>query len=326
MALPVGAGESVIEVQWSGRALGTTYAIRFVRDGSISLKDHERGVSNLLERLEQQASTYRTNSELSLFNASRQTNWFPVSKELAEIVVEAQRISALSDGAFDITVDPLVRLWGFGPQGHAGEIPSASAIHVAKAHVGFRNLEVITEPPALRKMDPELTIDLSAIAKGYCVDAVGRYLEQGGVTRYLVEIGGEVRARGLSAANRPWHLGIEKPVDGVREIGTVVALADMSMATSGDYRNSFVIGKKRYAHIIDPKTGWPAARNVASVSVVHSSCMTADAWATALSVMGAERGLVLAEQEGLACLFVERNGEVIRPSSNASFEAVVVKK
>ncbi len=308
------------EIVLTGRAMGTTYRVRALADSATMTADGlQRETDALLERLTQQMSTYRADSELSRFNRQRETNWFAVSREFAVVVEEAQRISRLTGGAFDVTVDPLVRLWGFGPERRTAVVPSDEAIAKARRRVDYRRLDARLDPPALRKLNPELSVDLSAIAKGYAVDAVAALLVKSGAGHYLVEIGGELAARGHSALSHPWRVGIERPLDTGREIERVVELKDRALATSGDYRNFFSAAGRRYAHIIDPRTGRPAAHNLTSVSVAHDSCMTADALATGLTVLGPDAGFELAVQNNFACLFILRGEGAFTEKRTSAF-------
>lgn len=300
--------------------MGTSYSIQYPPAPNAPAPDIvRRAAAALLERLEQQMSTYRTNSELSRFNASRGTNWFAVSPELAQVVEEAQRVSRLTGGAFDVTVDPLVRLWGFGPQRRTGEVPRANAIATARAQVDFRKLDSRREPAALRKSDPALAVDLSGIAKGFAVDALAAELEKLGVKNSLVSLGGEIKASGNNAADRSWHIGVEKPLQDGHAIARTVELRDMGFSTSGDYRNFFEARGRRFHHLIDPRTGWPADAGAAAVSVAHASNAAADALATALLVLGPEAGWELARREKLAVLFIICRGDQFREKMTPAF-------
>ncbi len=282
-----------------------------------------RALQALLDRIEGQMSTWRNDTDLARFNASRRSDWFPVPRETALVVTEAQRISRLTEGAFDVTVEPLVRLWGFGPRGRPGAVPSVEAIQEVRTKIGWRQLEVRSDPSALKKTLPELSVDLSALAPGFAADEVGRWLESRSITNYLTDVGGELRARGRDPRGRPWRVGIEQPLADRREIGSVLALDNLSLATSGDYRNFFEKAGRRYAHILDPRTGRPTA-HVASVSIAHPSAMTADALTTALMVLGAEPGMKLAREQGWPARFVVREGETLRVFATPQFERLAV--
>lgn len=307
----------------TGPAMGTTFQLKFApASASKPLPPPaviESEVREILDRLNRQMSTYHPASELSLFNQCDLTNWFSVSADVAVVFQMAQTVSERSSGAFDITVGPLVELWGFGPQRRPTQVPEASQLEQQRQRVGFRRVSVQTNPPRLRKDLAAVHCDLSAIAKGYGVDQLAEHLETLGLRDFLVEIGGEVRARGRNPAGEVWRVGIQDPEnpEGLRRI---VRLRDRSMATSGDYFRYFEQDGKRYSHTIDPRTGWPAAHALASVSVVHDSCAMADAWATALNVLGPEEGWHAALREGLAVLWISRTPAGLTERSTPAFD------
>lgn len=301
-----------------GSAMGTTYSVR-VPHPPADLTREELGekVAAEIERVEALMSTYRPESELSRFNHGKDTDWVAVSEDTATVVAAAREISELTGGAFDVTVGPLVELWGFGARMDVSGRPGEEAIADAASHVDYRKLQVRQDPPALRKLDPLLTVDLSAIAKGYGVDRAARVLQQHRITDYMVEIGGDLLAAGRNREGKPWRIAVERPIPGNRALLEVVAVQDMAVATSGDYRNFFVEDGKLYSHTLDPRTHRPVTHHVASVSVRAPTAMLADGWATALLVMGLE-GMSVAEAQDIAVLMVERNGEALRetPSQN----------
>lgn len=259
-----------------------------------------------LKAVNDQMSTYQQDSELSRFNRAAPGEWQPVSRELAEVVSAAEQISTGSAGAFDITVAPLVNLWGFGPEGRITDAPEQEAVVLAMGQVGFGHLHVDSDRLALRK-DRALTVDLSAIAKGHGVDRLADLLLDLGCGDYLIDIGGEVYGRGLNPSGRSWRVGVEVPDPAtLGEVQRVLSLSDVAVATSGDYRNFVELGSERVSHTLDPRTGQPVEHNLASVTVVHPSAMWADGLATALNVLGPEAGFKLAEQDGLAALFIIR--------------------
>lgn len=301
--------------------MGTTYAVRLYTGRAEFEPDViQSQIDSLLERVNNQMSTWRPESELSRFNKSLDTGWFSVSAELAYVVEAAGAISALSGGAFDVTVGPLVNLWGFGPDGGGGEPPTAQQIQVTMKRVGYRKLAVRSSPSALRKQRTDLYVDLSAIAKGFAVDEVARLLEGRGIKSYLVEIGGELRARGSKADGSAWKVAIERPLTGERTIQDIVALRHLAIATSGDYRNYVEKDGKRYSHTIDPYTGRPIDHGLASVSVISASAMRADALATAIMVMGPEKGYDLAVREALAVQLIVRSGDRFQVLVTPQFE------
>jgi thiamine biosynthesis lipoprotein len=301
--------------------MGTAWTVKVVgaeRGPEVAVL--RRQVAEKLEQLEQTFSTYRDVSELSRFNAAHHTDWIPVSPELALVAAESRRLSELTDGAFDVTVAPLVRLWGFGRERRSGDIPSAAEIAAARENVGWPLLETRTNPPALRKVRPQVTADFSSMGKGFAADAVSALLTARGVPNHLVQIGGDVRSGGAVAEGDGWPIAIEQPLNDVPGVECVVVLTGQAISTSGDYRNFFHVGRQRYGHIIDPRTGWPPRGSLASVSVVHDSCASSSALATALFALGSDEGIRLATREHLACLFLLRDGAGLIRHATPEFE------
>lgn len=305
-----GGDEAPTVLALRGATMGTSYSVQLVEPpAALDRAALGRRIETLLDAINGLMSTYRSDSELSRFNAREATDWQPVSRALVAVVEAAQAVSRASDGAFDVTVGPLVNLWGFGPTVTAEALPSPAEIERARARVGWERLALQREPPALRKDRPDLYVDLSAIAKGYAVDRLAQLLEDAGIEDYLVEVGGELRGRGVNGRGQPWRIAIERPDAARRAVFRVVALRDLGMATSGDYRNFFEVDGDRFSHTIDPATGRPVRHRLASVTVLAESTMVADAWATALLVLGPERGMALAEAHGLAALFIEHQSD-----------------
>lgn len=303
-----------------GETMGTTWQVS-VAAAPAAASTLKPRIDTLLERINDQMSTYRPRSELSRLNANPSRDWLPVSQELFTVLSAARAVSVASDGAFDVTVGPVVNLWGFGPQARIDAPPSPAALRDALARVGYRQLELAASPPRVRKARRDLYIDLSAIAKGYAVDEVAALLAHAGIDNYLVDIGGEVRARGHNGEGIAWQVGVALPRADRDAIERVLPLTDTALATSGDYRNFFDYQGRRYTHEIEPASGQPVSNDVASVSVLHASCMLADAYATAFMVMGAERGLKLATREKLRVLFLLREGEGFAARATADFPA-----
>lgn len=284
---------------WRGTTMGTTYSITLAgRVRPAELRELKSAVDERLAEVNTQMSTWDPNSEISQFNGSGTPDGFPVSAGFSEVIRRALEISAATDGAFDPTVKPLVDYWGFGPGDDETSIEEIMKV------VGWRKFSL--KENILFKSHPEIQLDLSAIAKGYGVDAVAAVIQSSGHENFLVEVGGEVVASGLKSSGDPWRIGIESPEPDVGGVFRVVNLSGRALATSGDYRNfrEHADGS-RYSHIINPKSGHPAETDVASVSVLTSSCMTADAAATALCVMGSKKGLLWAESvPGLEAMFI----------------------
>ncbi len=310
----------------TGPTRGTRYAVKFYdAAGDAETGALQSEIDERLERINDQMSTWRPDSELSRFNKSSDPGWFPVSAETAFVVEAAQTISALSTGAFDVTVGPVVNLWGFGPERGNTKPPSEQQIERAMQRVGYRQLAVRTSPSALRKQHADMYVDLSAIAKGFGVDEVARLLDERQIASYLVEIGGELRARGAKPERSPWKVAIEQPLSGERSAQSVVALRDTAIATSGDYRNYMEKDGRRYSHTIDPRSGRPIAHGLASVSVVTASAMRADALATAIMVMGPEEGYRFAVREGLAVQLIIRSGAEFQVLATPRFDSYVLR-
>lgn len=262
-------------------------------------------------------STYRNDSDVSRFNQSASTDWIDVQPETYAVVARALEISELSGGAFDITVAPLVNLWDFGPNpADRTQKPNDQEIADARARIGYQKIHVRAEPPAIRKDDPQVWIDLSAIAEGFASDRVAAALVEAGAQDILVDIGGEIVARGKKSDGQNWRIGIVWPSDNELISKEVAELKESGLATSGDYRNFVIIDGVRYSHTIDPKTGYPIQDTLASATVIAPDCMTADAMATAVMVMGAHKGHLLCAQLQLPLLTYERRGEefVLRKS------------
>lgn len=285
----------------SGRSMGTSYAVEARCAGAIPAD----AIAAVLAEVNRQMSTYDADSELSAFNRLPVGESMPVAAGLAEVAAIAERVAAQTEGAFDATVAPLVALWGFGA-GAVPRSPTDAERRAALAKVGFRRIQASVEPPTLRKL-AAVTLDLSAIAKGYAVDRIAALLDRSGCSAYLVELGGEVRVRGRNANGKSWRIGIESP--GAEGLAGSVSLLDGAVATSGDYRQSRPqsgVEGGRISHIIDPRTGMPIRHKLASVTVVADTATLADAYATALLVLGENAGLAFAERHDLAAAFIRR--------------------
>ena len=287
---------------------------------SITPKQLQQKVDSTLERVNQLMSTYIADSDVSRFNASSSTDFISVDLETVEVVGRAIQISEQTDGAFDITVGPAVNLWKFGPdKASLKSLPAESLVKQVAEVIGYQKLEVRVDPPALRKTEPKLSIDLSAIAKGYAVDMVAKVLDQLGCQQFMVEVGGEVFVRGQRAAGGPWQIGVEQPdvsqsantagVDSARAVYRVASISDKASATSGDYRNYFEFEGKRFSHTIDPKTCRPVEHGLASACVIAEDCMTADAFATAVMVLGPDEGQKLCREAGIEYLLITRDSD-----------------
>ncbi len=288
-----------------GDTMGTTYTIKFIPQSSnTELTNLHTDINQLLANINSIMSTYDPNSELSLLNNNKSNECIAISEDLGVVIDNAIKISEMTQGSFDITVGPLVDLWGFGPEAIPLTIPDEKKLSSVLASVGYKNIIFDEVNSCLTKENLDIYIDLSAIAKGYAVDETAKLLEENGINNYMVEIGGEVKAHGNNINEIPWQIGIEKPIGEQRSVQRIIALQNYGLATSGDYRNYYEHEGKRYSHIIDANSGKPITHKLVSATVLHESTMIADALATAFMVKGYEQGLKIAEDNELAVLFI----------------------
>lgn len=322
------------KAKFDGRTMGTTYHVA-IEYNSYDFEELQYPplVEDRLKEINSRMSTYDPRSDLSQFNASKSTDWFEVSSETAKVTSAALDIAERTGGAFDPTVGPVVNLWGFGPEKRRREPPTEEEIEDALKSVGYKLVDVRLDPPALRKSNPGVYLDLSGIAKGYAADSVAELLVDWDQRRAyadatMVEIGGEVRTqgkkwgRGQTSAQVPWRLGIERPDPSARMIKQIVEIDNGDgLATSGDYRNFFEHEGQRFSHTIDPTTGRPVQHRLTTVTVRAETCMEADALATALLVMGPEKGIEWATKNEVAAILVERTDDEFREQVTPAWEA-----
>jgi thiamine biosynthesis lipoprotein len=308
-ALVCTACQAKKELRLSGKTMGTTYHIKVVAGLFTSGADLQAQIDNRLAAINRSMSTYDPGSEISRFNGiDSASESFSPSDDFLNVLKVSAELYRLTDGAWDGTLDPLVNLWGFGRKGTVNRIPGDDDINRALAHVGF---DLIRMDPSgtIGKVDPAVTLDLASIAKGYGVDEIARLLGHAGYSDFLVEIGGEVYARGRRKDGNPWRVGINRPdrQAAFNDVYQAVSLTDRAMATSGDYRIFFQIDDRAYAHVLDPRTGRPVTNGVVSATVVAANCTVADGLATALMVMGPEKGVSLVHRlASVECLIVVR--------------------
>ena len=301
-----GAPQQVVQ-HITGTAMGMPWSVKWI--GSLDKTQVHAQTIAWLREIESALSNYRADSEIARFNASTSTNWFPASTNLLQAARLSLEIARQTGGALDPTVFPLVKAWGFGPERRLGQLPTVKEIATAKAFVGYTNLQVQLDPPAIRKVQPGITIDLNAVAMGYTADGLHARLQQLGGTNYLIDMCGELVARGGGPEGKGWPVGIEQPDSKGQRIQRIIHLRDQALATSGDDHNFREINGKRYHHIIDSRTGWPAEMHVASVTVLHSSCGVADGWATALVVTGIAKAPSNMSSENLAVFWITRDAD-----------------
>ena len=297
----------------SGQTMGTTYHIKVVTSNSKKIIGLKEKIDKRLEEINKSMSTYRKNSEISRFNALKIAGQrFKVSWDFAQVIIESKRLYRLTGGAWDGSIYPLVNLWGFGISERKNRLPAKEKIASLMRDVGFDNIDLVDGRYLLKKKE-SISIDLASIAKGFGVDKVAELIKKENIKNFLVEIGGEVYASGVRKDARCWKIGINRPrkESPYDEVYKIVRLKDKAFATSGDYRKFFEVEGKRYSHILDPKTGYPVANGVVSVSIIAGTCAFADGLATAVMVMGRERGLGLVHGlDGVECMIVvqDKNG------------------
>lgn len=306
----------------AGQSMGTTWHVRFVDTSGRSMHDWAGGIQAQLDRVVAQMSHWQADSVLGVYNRASPGSWHVLPPEFDAVMQCALTVAALSEGAYDPSAGAIVNLWGFGPGGGYAAPgfmpPSAEAVGSALADCGWQRVRL----EGARLFQPGgLQLDLSSIAKGYAVDLVAAYLHAHGVDHFLVEVGGELRGAGMKPDGQPWWVSLEQPDDS--SAATIAALHGLSVATSGDYRRCFEHAGRRYAHTLDPRSGYPLGAGVASVTVLHKECMLADAWSTALTVMDVEAGLECAEAQSLAVRFLRHEPDGCREYMSTAFAGML---
>lgn len=306
----------------NGSTMGTSWSVNMhtIPAGTDPAKLQQQ-LQQRLDQINALMSTYDPASEISRFNDQTSSDWFAISAETAQVIERSLQIGKLTDGAFDISVGPLVELWGFGATARGKSIPTGSQVREQLTKIGYRQLQLRRNPAAIKKLHPQLRIDLSAVAKGYAVDVLAELLRGAGIGNFLVEIGGEIQLSGQRSDKTDWRIAIEKPLEGAREVARIFPLSKTAVATSGNYRNFYVENGQRYSHTIDPISGQPTRHKLASVTVLDPSCARADALATALMVMGEERGRQFVENHRIAAFFLIHAQEAIVDYKSPAFAA-----
>ena len=308
-----------------GTTMGTTYNVSIKHQDAERLRQTVHNeIKTILDTVNLEMSNWDKSSSISKFNNLKKTVPIPITASLAKILREANKVHDQSEGAFDVTLMPLTDIWGFGKK-NLKKVPSEQEIETALKSVGQKNLLVLDQKRlTLRKKIDNASVDLSGIAKGFAIDKISDSLKARGISDFLVEIGGDLYASGEKGPKSPWVIGIEKPDQRLGEVNIIIRITNKAVATSGDYRNFFEKDSRRYSHIINPKTGQPVSHQTASVTVVADNAMNADAWATAMMVLGAKKGLVIAEKNKLAVFFISRKGAIFESVSSTHFNDVVL--
>lgn len=309
-----GCGNGDTLESFGGPTMGSTYSIKYVRLAGLPAPDEVRfQVEQILADMDRQMSTYRSDSDIERFNALPANNCQAMPASILELVRVGEQLSVQSDGSYDLTVEPLLNLWGFGPQARGETVPTAEALADARKRVGHQHLRI--EGDRLCK-NVAVEVDFNSIAAGYAVDTIATRLEAMGIRGYLVEATGELKASGKKPDGSSWRIALEEPRDDQKVAERIIAVDGFGLSTSGDYRNYFEQGGKRYSHAFDARTGAPVSHTLASVTVIHPSALMADGLSTLLLILGPERGWDYAEKHDIGAFFVIRadTGFVTRTS------------
>lgn len=309
-----------------GKTMGTFWRVSVVGVDASRTEALRQKVQTQLNADDLLLTTWKNDSALMRFNLSTSTAPWPVSEAMADIVTESLRIGAKTRGAMDITVGPLVNLWGFGPDKQPIKTPDQSQIDIAKARTGLQHLTVINKADSqyLQKDIPDLYVDLSTVGEGYAADHLARLMEQEGISRYLVSVGGALVSRGMNGDEKPWRVAIQKPTDRENAVQAIVDINGYGISTSGSYRNYYELDGKRISHVIDPQTGHPIQHKMVSVTVIAPTALEADGWDTGLMVLGPEKAQEVVREQGLAAYMIIKEGDGFKTWMSPQFNAFLV--
>jgi thiamine biosynthesis lipoprotein len=303
-----------------GEGLGSTWSVKLATVPPVGSNVVQRGIQTRVDEVARNLSRWDSSSRMSEINAASSDDWQAVPPVLFEPLSYALWLAADTGGAFDPTVAPLVDVWGFGTTGRRYEPPTGDAISAARSHVGYNRIALDSEARRVRK-PTGMQLDLSSMTHGFAADRIAGYLNDIGVSSYLVDVGSEIRARGESPEGEAWRVAVERPPEAPSGPMHVISLRNAGIATSGNYRYYFDYNGRRYSHRIDPRTGAPVAHDLASVTVIDPLCLHADALATALTVLGPDEGMKYATDRNIAALFVFRVGERLVEKMTPRFAA-----
>ena len=308
-----------------GKTMGTFWRVSLAGVGRERADALQQAIQQRLDADDRELSTWKNDSVLSRFNQYRGVDPQPVSENMADIVTLSLRIGKKTAGAMDITVGPLVNLWGFGPDKQPVKTPDQAQIDAARALIGLQHLKVIQngEGQWLQKDLPGLDVDLSTVGEGFATDHLARLMEQEGINNYLVSVGGAVLTRGNNADNQPWRVAIQKPTDRENAVQAVVDLQGHGISTAGSYRNYYELDGKRISHVIDPHTGRPIQHKLVSATVIATTALEADGWDTGLMVLGTEKAKQLAIKEKLAVYLITKEGDGFSSWMSPQFSAFI---
>ncbi|HCA9779332.1 TPA: FAD:protein FMN transferase ApbE [Klebsiella quasipneumoniae subsp. similipneumoniae] len=309
-----------------GKTMGTFWRVSVIGVDEAKAQTLRAKVQAQLDADDRLLSTWKNDSALMRFNHAADTRPWPVSEAMADIVTLSLRIGAKTHGAMDITVGPLVNLWGFGPDKQPVATPDAQAIAAAKARTGLQHLQVSNQSGRqfLQKDIPDLFVDLSTVGEGYAADHLARLMEQEGISRYLVSVGGALVSRGMNGEGKPWRVAIQKPTDRENAVQAIVDINGHGISTSGSYRNYYELDGKRISHVIDPQTGQPITHKLVSVTVIAPTALEADGWDTGLMVLGPEKAQQVVREQGLAVYMIVKEGEGFKTWMSPQFRTFLV--
>ena len=309
-----------------GKTMGTFWRVSVVGIDQNRAENLRQKVQTLLDGDDHLLATWKSDSALMRFNQSQSTTPWPVSEGMADIVTESLRIGQKTQGAMDITVGPLVNLWGFGPDKQPVKTPTQAQIDAAKARTGLKNLTVINRAGQqyLQKAIPDLYVDLSTVGEGYAADHLARLMIEEGISRYLVSVGGALVSRGMNADGQPWRVAIQKPTDRENAVQAIVDINGHGISTSGSYRNYYELDGQRISHVIDPQTGRPITHKLVSVTVIAPTALEADGWDTGLMVLGTEKAQQVVREQGLAVYMIMKEGDGFTTWMSPQFRAFLV--
>ncbi|CZX59964.1 MULTISPECIES: FAD:protein FMN transferase ApbE [Enterobacter] len=323
---PVAKTDAPAATVLEGKTMGTFWRVSVMGLDKTRADELRGKIQSQLDADDQLLSTYKNDSALMRFNLSTSTSLWPVSEAMADIVTESMRVGYKTNGAMDVTVGPLVNLWGFGPNKQPDTTPDQAAIDDARARTGLKHLTVINQygQQYLQKDIPDLFVDLSTVGEGYAADHLAALMTQEGISRYLVSVGGALVSRGMNASGKPWRVAIQKPTDRQNAVQAIVDINGHGISTSGSYRNYYELDGKRISHVIDPLTGRPITHNLVSVTVIAPTALEADAWDTGLMVLGPEKAKEVVRQEGLAVYMITKEGDGFKTWSSPQFNSFLV--
>ncbi|MHA6234123.1 FAD:protein FMN transferase [Pseudomonas fluorescens group sp. PF-69] len=313
-----GNGDSM--ESFGGPTMGSTYSIKYVRHASLpAAADVRVEVEKILADIDRQLSTYRSDSDIERFNDLPANRCQKMPASILKLIRVGEQLSEQSEGSYDLTVEPLLNLWGFGPQGREEKVPAEQALAQARQRVGYQHLRI--EGDQLCK-DAAVEVDFNSIAAGYAVDTIAARLEALGIHDYLAEATGELKAAGKKLDGSPWRIALEEPRDDQQVAERIVAVDGFGLSTSGDYRNYFEQDGRRYSHTFDARSGAPVSHSLASVTVIHPSALMADGLSTLLLILGPERGWDYAEKHDIGAFFVIRADTGFVTRTSHAFERV----